>query len=405
MMESCGSLFSSLFWHPKDQTSYKQDAEVMMPEPGRGSDPRLAGLVPGNHNNREPPLPTPAPALTYSIVRENVTVASGSHVLHIDKITQSQSGRCRCTVTDHTGAQRHSREVQVTVEKVLLTPTLSVEPSGRQVYTEDTVTLACQLPGHSGLGWQFYWHKNRTQALWSSCGLVLEAVVEVGRSTECGVPLSHTQANTGAEQGEDSQSSTPNTARQSLLMSLRAGAFNLTCEVQLSDSKLSQHHGNHGLHSHPDPDRNRTTVVVTFSFLRDGWPVVRDSVSGLYSVARASSCHMGTYSCVVRAGRARRSSQEISITLDNLSLILYGSSEAEDKENCSAMSAVQYRDQNEREDSLVCTAGAFPEQAAQGRGTCSRPKHWLREGSGGWGGGARGWKDTQQFQEIDMCWI
>lgn len=100
------------------------------------------------------------------------------------------------------------------------------------------------------------------------------------------------------------------------------GAFNLTCEAQLSNCKLSQHHGNHSLHSHPDPDRNWTTVVVTFSFLRDGWPVARDSVSGMYSVARASSCHMGTYSCVARAGRARRSSQEISITLDS-EFILY----------------------------------------------------------------------------------
>lgn len=56
----------------------------------------------------------------------------------------------------------------------------------------------------------------RTLALWSRCG----AELEVGRSTNCGAPLSHTQASTGAEQGEDSQSSTPNTARQSLLMSL-----------------------------------------------------------------------------------------------------------------------------------------------------------------------------------------
>lgn len=45
--------------------------------------------------------------------------------------------------------------------EVLLMPTLTVEPSGRQVYTEDTVSLACQLPGLSGLGWQFYWHKDR----------------------------------------------------------------------------------------------------------------------------------------------------------------------------------------------------------------------------------------------------
>eukprot|EP00063_Salmo_salar_P068678 XP_014043513.1 PREDICTED: Fc receptor-like A isoform X2 [Salmo salar] len=115
------------------------------------------------------------------------------------------------------------------------------------------------------------------------------------------------------------------------------GAFNLTCEAQLSNCKLSQHHGNHSLHSHPDPDRNWTTVVVTFSFLRDGWPVARDSVSGMYSVARASSCHMGTYSCVARAGRARRSSQEISITLDMWQLRARGQGELQ----CNECSTIQ----------------------------------------------------------------
>ncbi|KAK6326820.1 hypothetical protein J4Q44_G00024650 [Coregonus suidteri] len=199
--------------------------------------------------------------------------------------------------------------------EVLLTPTLSVEPSGRQVYTEDTVTLACQLPGHSGLGWQFYWHKDRQDT-----GPVeqLPYWCRAGR----GQPVFYTQYSQAVSVNVIERFKSVTLSASPSTVVKEGGAFNLTCEVQLSDSKLSQHHGNHGLHSHPDPDRNQTTVVVTFSFLRDGWPVVRDSVSGLYSVARASSCHMGTYSCVVRAGRARRSSQEISITLDNLSLIL-----------------------------------------------------------------------------------
>ncbi|XP_045061621.1 Fc receptor-like A isoform X2 [Coregonus clupeaformis] len=223
--------------------------------------------------------------------------------------------------------------------EVLLTPTLSVEP-GRQVYTEDTVTLACQLPGHSGLGWQFYWHKDRqdtgpVEQLWASAGggggggavyrLWRASVTHTGQywcRAGRGQPVFYTQYSQAVSVNVIERFKSVTLSASPSTVVKEGGAFNLTCEVQLSDSKLNQHHGNHGLHSHPDPDRNQTTVVVTFSFLRDGWPVVRDSVSGLYSVARASSCHMGTYSCVVRAGRARRSSQEISITLDNLSLIL-----------------------------------------------------------------------------------
>ena len=34
----------------------------------------------------------------------------------MNRVTKSHSGRYRCTVTGHTGAQRYSREVLVTVE-------------------------------------------------------------------------------------------------------------------------------------------------------------------------------------------------------------------------------------------------------------------------------------------------
>ncbi|XP_029510983.1 Fc receptor-like A isoform X2 [Oncorhynchus nerka] len=220
--------------------------------------------------------------------------------------------------------------------EVLLMPTLTVEPSGRQVYSEDTVTLACQLPGHSGLGWQFYWHKDRqdtgpVEQMWGSGGG--GAVYQMWRASVThtgqywcragrGQPVFYTQYSQAVSVNVIELFTSVTLSAFPSTVVKEGGAFNLTCEAQFSNCKLSQHHGNHSLHSHPDPDRNWTTVVVTFSFLRDGWPVARDSVSGMYSVARASRCHMGTYSCVARAGRARRSSQEISITLDNLSLIL-----------------------------------------------------------------------------------
>ncbi|XP_031693778.1 Fc receptor-like A isoform X2 [Oncorhynchus kisutch] len=220
--------------------------------------------------------------------------------------------------------------------EVLLMPTLTVEPSGRQVYTEDTVTLACQLPGHSGLGWQFYWHKDRQDTgpvaqIWGSGGggavyqLWRASITHTGQywcRAGRGQPVFYTQYSQAVSVNVIELFTSVTLSAFPSTVVKEGGAFNLTCKAQLNNCKLSQHHGNHSLHSHPDPDRNWTTVVVTFSFLRDGWPVARDSVSGMYSVARASSCHMGTYSCVARAGRARRSSQEISITLDNLSLIL-----------------------------------------------------------------------------------
>lgn len=54
---------------------------------------------------------------------------------------------------------------------------------------------------------------------------------------------------------------------------------------------------------------------------------------------------------------------------------------------------------------LVCTAGFFPERAAQGRGTCSRLRHWSRGEAERRAEGLLGWKDAWWFQETDMCWI
>ncbi|XP_019896400.1 peroxidasin homolog [Esox lucius] len=288
----------------------------------------IAGLVPGSHNNHqqdsEPsPLTT---ALTYSIQRGNTTVSSGSQVLLIDRVTKSHSGKYRCNVTDQSGTQRYSKEVQVTVDEGLLMPTLSVEPTGGQVYGDNTVTFACHLPGHPELGWQFYWYKDRrdtgsVEQVWGSAGggavyrLWRASVTHTGQywcRAGRGQPVFYTNY---------SQTVSVNVTEVFISVTLSASpstvvkegsAFNLSCEAQVSQQS-------HGL-SHPG--HNWTEVVVKFTFLRNGWPVMRDSVSGLYRVARASSCYMGTYSCVASTGRSRRSSHEVIITLDNLSLIL-----------------------------------------------------------------------------------
>ncbi|CAL8290485.1 unnamed protein product [Merluccius merluccius] len=55
--------------------------------------------------------------------------------------------------------------------------------------------------------------------------------------------------------------------------------------------------------------------------------------------------------------------------------------------------------------SLVCTAGCFPEQAAQGRGTCFSPKHWSRGGPKRRGEGCKDGKTFGSSRKTDMCWI
>ncbi|XP_048864306.1 Fc receptor-like protein 2 isoform X2 [Brienomyrus brachyistius] len=64
---------------------------------------------------------------------------------------------------------------------------------------------------------------------------------------------------------------------------------------------------------HQDTDRAETS----FTFLRDGQPVVTRSHSDLYTIISVNRSHAGKYRCVVNAGRAQKHSQEILIYLQN----------------------------------------------------------------------------------------
>ncbi|XP_023668363.2 Fc receptor-like protein 2 [Paramormyrops kingsleyae] len=64
---------------------------------------------------------------------------------------------------------------------------------------------------------------------------------------------------------------------------------------------------------HQDTDRAETS----FTFLRDGQPVVTRSHSDLYDIISVNRSHAGKYRCVVNAGRAQKHSQEILIYLQN----------------------------------------------------------------------------------------
>ncbi|KAJ8005077.1 hypothetical protein DPEC_G00142910 [Dallia pectoralis] len=267
----------------------------------------LAGLLPGSHNSQQPDSePSPlTPPLSYSIQRENTTVSSGSQVLLIDRVTKSHSGRYTCNVTDQSGTQRHSNEVQVTVDEGPLIPTLSVEPSGGQVYSGNTVTLACHLSGHPELGWQFYWYKDRCDAgsvgqVWGSAGggafyrLWRASVTHTGQywcRAGRGQPVFYTNY---------SQAVSVNVTEVFISASLSASpstiikegsAFNLTCTAQISKQS----------HVLTGSGRNWTTAVMKFTFLRDGWPV-------------------------------------------------YSNAETEDTWTCVVMMPVQYRDHNEKKD-------------------------------------------------------
>ena len=55
--------------------------------------------------------------------------------------------------------------------------------------------------------------------------------------------------------------------------------------------------------------------------------------------------------------------------------------------------------------SLVYPAGCFPEQPAQGRGTCCSPKHWWRVGPKRRGEGSKDGKTFGSSRKTDMCRI
>ncbi|KAL0985196.1 hypothetical protein UPYG_G00153970 [Umbra pygmaea] len=206
------------------------------------------------------------------------------------------------------------------------TPTLIVVPSGGQVYAEETVILVCELPGQLGLNWQFYWHKDRQDtgavkwALGSAQGVAAYTLQRAsGKHTGqywCragkGQPVFYTQYSQAVSVNVTEIFTAVTLLASPSTVIKEGAAFNLTCEALLTKQS----------HVLSDPDQNVTTMVVTFTFMRNGWPVLTNSVSGLYSVAHANTCHTGTYRCVARSGKAKRTSHDVTITLDTLSLTL-----------------------------------------------------------------------------------
>ncbi|XP_041964450.1 low affinity immunoglobulin gamma Fc region receptor II-b-like isoform X2 [Alosa sapidissima] len=263
-----------------------------------------------------------APQLAYGIWRDNIRVSTTTqiqgktHSFLIEDVTTEQSGKYKCVVTLPQGEQRESEDVQVTVEDILLKPTLTVSPTDGRAYSEDTVLLRCGL--HQHRGWKYLWYHGSRSApplgqIWDGGGG--EAVFRLWRSALSDTGRYWCKAGRGSPtfytEYSDSVYLNITNFFSRVTLSLSPGVvlkqnepFRITCNAQVSERESLK------------PENSSRRAQVTFTFFRNGQPLLSSSARSVVTVNQARRCHSGRYSCTVASGRAQLSSPEIHVTTD-----------------------------------------------------------------------------------------
>ncbi|XP_062393888.1 basement membrane-specific heparan sulfate proteoglycan core protein-like [Sardina pilchardus] len=264
-----------------------------------------------------------APQLAYDIRRDNITVSTTqirgkTYSLYIEDVTTEQSGKYKCEVTLPQGEQRVSEDLQVTVEDILLKPTLTVSPPDGRAYSEDTVLLRCGLQQRRG--WKYLWYHGSRSAppleqIWDGGGG--EAVLRLWRSSLSDTGQYWCRAGRGAPtfytDYSDSVYLNITNFFSRVTLSVSPGAvlkenepFRITCDAQVSERESLK----------PENSSSRR-AQVTYTFYRNGQPLLSSAARvAVVAVDQARSCHAGRYSCRVASGRAQLSSPELHLTTD-----------------------------------------------------------------------------------------